>query len=123
MNVRGHCDTSPDAEKLQCDYELVHKASPSRFVDLFQEQPANPEKGMVLPNGDMIGCASNDAEFILADITCPEGFSSYSGDKTEDVWYLLSDPTTTTPTYQLLRIDLISPLCLLCFLDTAFFLA
>jgi hypothetical protein len=83
MTVDGRCDSSPDAK--ECNFEQFNANSPLRYVDLFHRQPSHPEEGMDLPDGGKISCASNDAVYVIEDVTCPSGFTAYEGDESSDI--------------------------------------
>jgi hypothetical protein len=81
LTVDSHCNGEPDAPV--CDGEHFRGFSPASYVDIFQRQQAHPVEGSLLPDGGIIPCASNNASYAGL-VECPQGFSPYSGTKTED---------------------------------------
>jgi hypothetical protein len=80
LTVDSHCNGEPDAPL--CYGELFRRLSPAAYVDIFQRQQAHPVEGSLLPDGEIIPCASNNASYS-GHSECPQGFASYSGTKTE----------------------------------------
>jgi hypothetical protein len=81
LQVDFSCNPGNDAPFC---FEQFRLNSPAAYVDVLQSQPSHPKEGHYLPDGTIIPCSSNDKEYISI-VECPNGFSVYMGDETENL--------------------------------------